>query len=255
MSATSATSAALPPSRGRRVRATLSVGLVLALAGLMFTASARLARGDEARHPENLAQLVESESDRVARLSAKVDALSDEIAVLSAEQGSPASADPNLSETTSVAVGTVPVTGPGITVSLDDAPPDGVYPSEVRPDDLVVHQQDVQAVINALWAGGAEAMTLQGQRVTAMSAFRCAGNILTLHGRVFSPPYVVQVVGDPTELRAALDRSPAISTYKSVAAVVDLGWKVEESSYLELPRYEGAIELEYARVGDETEAG
>ena len=81
-----------------------------------------------------------------------------------------------------------------MTVALDDAPPQARsrplppgIPSPT-PDDLVVHQQDIQGVVNALWAGGAEAMTLMGQRVIATTAVRCVGNTLLLHGAVYSPP-------------------------------------------------------------------
>ena len=54
------------------------------------------------------------------------------------------------------------------------------------------------------WAGGAEAMALQDQRVTATTAFRCVGNVLSLGGRVYSPPYEVRAIGDPRRLRVAL---------------------------------------------------
>lgn len=250
MSSSTEPSAAGPgpaPSRARRVRSAVSVALVLALAGLMFTANARLSRGEESRHPENLAQLVDKESDRVADLAAQVDALTREVAGLSDTEESPVGVDPDLASRTALAAGTVPVRGSGLSVSLDDAPPEGSYSPRIRPDDLVVHQQDIQAVVNALWAGGAEAMTLQGQRVTATSAFRCAGNILLLHGRVYSPPYVVEAVGDPDALRDALERSPGVQVYQEYVEAVNLGWAVEDHENLELPSYEGGLELRYAR--------
>ncbi|MFC8922825.1 DUF881 domain-containing protein [Cellulosimicrobium sp. NPDC057127] len=234
-------------SRARRVRASLSVAFVLVLAGLLFTANARLAQGEESRHPQDLAQLVDRESERNAELASQVDALDDEIARLSAPDPAAPGVDEDLERRAAVAAGTVAVSGPGVSVMLDDAPQDATYPASIRPDDLVVHQQDIQAVVNALWAGGAEAMTLQGQRVTATSAFRCAGNILLLHGRVYSPPYVVEAVGDPDRLQAALDRSERIDIYQQYVDAVNLGWGVEEHDQIEMPRYEGSLELDYAR--------
>ncbi len=62
----------------------------------------------------------------------------------------------------------------------------------MSPDDLVVHQQDVQAVVNALWAGGADAVQVMDQRLLSTSAVRCVGNTLLLNGRVYSPPYADQ---------------------------------------------------------------
>ena len=72
----------------------------------------------------------------------------------------------------------------------------GEVPAGADPDDYVIHQQDVQAVVNALWAGGAEAMMLQDQRVISTSAVRCVGNTLILQGRVYSPPYIITAIGD-----------------------------------------------------------
>ena len=179
-----------------RWRSWVSVGGVAVLAGLMFSASARLADGGGAdtRDPQDLAQLVDAEAERVTELTQRTSDLDREIEALSARAGTTVpTQDGDLVEREGVVSGSEPVSGTGLTVTLDDAPstsvgagPGGVEP---QPDDLVVHQQDLQHVINALWAGGAEAMTLQGERVTSTSAFRCSGNILLLHGKVFSPPY------------------------------------------------------------------
>ena len=79
--------------------------------------------------------------------------------------------------------GTQPVEGPAVVVELNDAKiPSDQLPEGIGVDDIVVHQQDVQAVVNALWAGGAEAMMLMDQRVISTSAVRCVGNTLILQG-------------------------------------------------------------------------
>jgi uncharacterized protein YlxW (UPF0749 family) len=228
----------------------LTVALVAAIAGLMFTASAQLAHGDDAvRRPADLPELVQSESDRVEKLTAKVDALQAQIDQLSGESSSGAPHESaKLARREEVAVGAVPVTGPGLRVSLDDAPSSSLSIPGVSADDVVVHQQDLQAVINALWAGGAEAMTLQGERVTASSAFRCAGSILLLHGKVFSPPYVVEAVGDPTAMRAALNSANDVGAYLSWVDRVGLGWSVETPQKLTMPAYSGSTDLRYATL-------
>ena len=142
----------------------------------------------------------------------------------------------------------MPVTGPGVTVRLDDAPPD-TRREDAEADILVVHQQDLQAVMNALWAGGAEAMMLMDQRVISTSAFQCVGNVLKLHGRVYSPPYVVRAIGNPDDLRKGLNASPAVQLYLRDAAEVGLGWSVTDADEpLELPAYSGATELSSATV-------
>jgi len=239
----------------RAARGTLSVALVLALSSAMFAANARLAHGSEQRHPQDLADLARVEEDRVSRLQSQVGALRTEVDRLTQEQGrlnglQLGSPGPS----SDLAAGTTAVTGPGITVRLTDAPASAPHPSSVRPDDLVVHQQDLQAVINALWAGGAEAMSLMDQRVISTSAFQCIGNVLSLHGRRYSPPYVVRVIGDPQKLRAALAASPAIQIYLEYVAAVGLGWQVTTAQDpLTLPAYEGLNDLSYAHVPDGTE--
>jgi uncharacterized protein YlxW (UPF0749 family) len=243
--------AAVPStSRGRRVRSGVTVLLVLALSGLMFTASARLARDQDGRHPQNLTDLVQNEERRVESMTGQVVDLEAEVTALAQDLAPAELTPPEVVVNTGIVAGSVPVTGPGLSVTLDDAPPTQQSRS-ANVDDLVVHQQDLQDVINALWAGGAEAMTLQGQRVTPTTAFRCVGNVLNLHGRVFSPPYVVSVVGDTAALQASLDRSPAIAIYQEYVDAYGLGWKVEKSSSMDIPAFEGATDLRYARVPDE----
>jgi uncharacterized protein YlxW (UPF0749 family) len=150
------------------------------------------------------------------------------------------------------ASGAWPVSGEGLQVALEDAPTSSLDIEGVTADDLVVHQQDLQHVINALWAGGAEAMTLQGERVTSTSAFRCSGNILLLHGKVFSPPYVVEAIGDPTRLQAALDASSGVAVYRQYVDWVGIGYDVESRSEIEMPA-SGTRDLQYATVPEGTD--
>ncbi|QGQ17958.1 DUF881 domain-containing protein [Cellulomonas sp. JZ18] len=246
----------LAPAVARRRRArrgAAAVGAVLALSGLLFTVSARTADAGPERHAQDLGELSRQQAENVERMSAEVDALRADVERLAAEQnalsgyGVPTPAPAHL-----VAGGSVPVVGPGLTVVLDDAPAD-VQNGSVNGDVLVVHQQDLQAVMNALWAGGAEAMALMDQRVISTSAFWCVGNVLRLHGRVYSPPYVVRAIGDPDELRAGLDDSPAVRGYQRHSVEVGLGWEVSEQDRLELPAYSGATELASARVPADVE--
>ncbi|GAA2721139.1 DUF881 domain-containing protein [Cellulomonas aerilata] len=238
-------------ARRHALRGTVSVGLVLALAGLMFTANARLASSAQERHPQNLGELAEAESSRVGTLAARVEELRANVEDLTQEQTDAIDVgDPEAAVLTALAAGRAAVTGPGLTVQLTDAPADGPHREDYPPDYFVVHQQDLQAVINALWAGGAEAMALQDQRVTATTAFRCVGNVLSLGGRVYSPPYVVRAVGDPDALRSALTASPDIQGYLDWVDAVGLGWSTTSETALRLPAAETGGELTHARVPD-----
>jgi uncharacterized protein YlxW (UPF0749 family) len=89
-------------------------------------------------------------------------------------------------------------------------------------------------------------MTLQGQRVVSTSAVRCVGNTLLLQGVVYSPPYVVSAIGDPTRLRAALDAAPDIVIYKQYVDAYKLGYLVKSQSQVAMPAYTGAVTLQHA---------
>src|SRR5690606_22091959 len=135
-------------------------------------------------------------------------------------------------------VGTTAVEGPAVQVVLDDAG----YTLETLPegytvDDVVVHQQDVQAVINALWAGGAEAMMVQDQRIISSSAVRCVGNTLYLQGRVYSPPYTITAIGDPGVLMRSLQDDPTVTNYRAWADILGLGYEVSDLGETELPAF------------------
>ncbi len=142
------------------------------------------------------------------------------------------------------------VHGPAITVVLSDAPKDeinrAVEKGEVPDDQLVVHQQDIQAVVNALWSGGAEAMTLQKQRVISTTGIKCVGNTVVLHGVPYAPPYEITAIGDLNALQTALDSSDYIAGYMTYVVTYHLGYEVSTDDDVELPAYTGSSDLRYA---------
>lgn len=236
------------PRKRRSWRAATLSALVLALSGLLLTTSAHLARtSGTARHPENVLQLVHQRSRGVAALTDQVTELSNEVQRLTGEQV--AQDDSPTEDQTAVllATGALPVTGPGIEVTLSDAQTDQIPPGAVA-DDLVVHQQDIQAVMNALWLGGAEAMTIQGRRVTSTSAVRCVGNVLYLQGQIYSPPYQIAAIGDPGHLRSAIDTDQRILNYLEYVAAYGLGWDVVAQDRISMPASEGVARPKYAEV-------
>ena len=145
--------------------------------------------------------------------------------------------------------GAAPLRGPGLRVSLDDAPalkPGQTRPSWLTPDDLVVHQQDLQAVVNAFWRGGADAVQVMDQRIVSTSAVRCVGNTLILQGRVYSPPFLVSAIGDPAKLRAALAVEPGVQLFKEYVKQAGLRWSMDDVKRLTVPAFAGALQLTYA---------
>jgi uncharacterized protein YlxW (UPF0749 family) len=229
------------------------VPLIAALAGLLLTTSARTAAGTtlrDDRRPE-LARLidqrraqVQDETSKAAALRAEIDATAKSQAGsdgrIAAQQARATDAKPD--------AGFTAVHGPGLRVVLDDAPrrPDGSLPTGARPDDVVVHQQDVQSVVNALWAGGAEAMVIMDIRVISTSAVRCVGNTLLLHGRVYSPPFVINAIGDRDRMQSALDADGGVRAFRQAASMFGLAYRVGRQADIVAPAFVGSGTLDYA---------
>ena len=237
-----------------RRRWRLAVPLVFVLAGVLFATSAGASRGRDLRSdPGNLADLIRAEERRLTDATARIEGLRTDIQ--EATDGAARSDDrigkvSEQADALAFAAGVGPVSGPGLTVTLADAPrqADRLLPEGASPDDLVVHQQDVQAVVNALWAGGAEALQIMDQRVISTSAVRCVGNTLILQGRVYSPPYVVRAIGDPDRLTLALDSSVNVQLYRFYVEEYGLVYRTKEHSNLRLPGFEGSLDLLYAKA-------
>jgi uncharacterized protein YlxW (UPF0749 family) len=230
--------------------------VVLIVAGMLFTLSAATAKGTDLRddrRPEltNLIserkQEIATSRDRAGRLRAEVDAQQQR----QADADGPVDEQRRRGDGEQAAAGLTAVHGPGVVVVLNDAPrrPDGSRPAGATPDDLVVHQQDVQAVVNALWAGGAEAMTLMGVRVIAMSAVRCVGNTLLLDGQVYSPPFEIAAIGDQTRLDRSLDDAEGVRLFKEAADNFGLGYQVRLEADVQARAYDGSTTLRSARAG------
>ena len=250
------------PSEGRRARLTrvarrpwpwLAIGS-FALAGGLFVTSWLDAQGGDLRAASvtDLSTLVRGQRADTDALQSRVAALNTEVNTLS--RGINDRTVNRLQSQIGVLrgpSGLSPVSGPGVTVTLQDAPQDvqdrAIQDGEPPPDTLVVHQQDIQAVVNALWLGGATAITIMDQRIISTTGIKCAGPTVILHGVPFSPPYRIKAVGDPASLLAALDGSDYIDAYRTVADTYGLGYDVTSSTNLDLPGYEGTLELRYAK--------
>ena len=225
-----------------------------AAAGALFAASAGAANGGDLRGTRgDLGDLIRAEQQRADDLTRSVERLRADVAAATDRAGKTdrrVAAELRRSRGLALAAGTSPVVGPSVTVTLSDAPrsADRVLPEGTSPDDVVVHQQDVQAVVNALWAGGAEAMQVMDQRIIATSAVRCVGNTLILQGRVYSPPYEITAIGDPERLMAALDASPGVSLYRYYVDTFGLVYETRAATNTRLPAYDGSLDLLHARV-------
>ncbi|MDD9207205.1 DUF881 domain-containing protein [Georgenia sp. 10Sc9-8] len=224
-------------------------------AGLLFATNASVFSSGQQRNPQNLVELAQAETERLDQQEETNARLREEVETLLASR--PAVAEGEVDDQVLHSIGRDAVRGPGVEVQMWDAPePTDAGGTDLHPDDLVVHQQDLEAVMNALWAGGAEAMTIQDQRITSTSGVRCVGNTLFLHGRTYSPPYVVRAIGDVQQLEDSLERSPGVQIYQQYVDAVGLGWSMTQLNDMVMPPYTGSTGLQHAEViGDGTGPG
>jgi uncharacterized protein YlxW (UPF0749 family) len=231
------------------------VPVIAGAAGLLLTTTALTAGGTDLRSSRNLHadQVIQRQQRTVADLSRQAAGLRAEISAataLAAVSDRRVRAARTAADRLASAAGLTAVSGPGLSVYLDDVPRDEQkrdLAAGAQPDDLVIHQQDVQGVVNALWTGGAEAMTVMGQRVVATTAVRCVGNTLLLHGRVYSPPFVVRAIGDTTQLRRALAADPSVQVFQQYVAAYGLRYRTV-AGHQRLPAYDGPLELSHVRA-------
>lgn len=149
--------------------------------------------------------------------------------------------------------GLVEVVGPGVMVSLQDSSAANVTGDEA---DYLIHDNDLLSVLNELRDAGAEAISLNGERITATTEIRCAGSVVIVNGRRYTSPFVFNAIGDPNTLYSAL-------TMRNGVVDVLGQWKIEvkvtPSEMLTVPAYNGVIDFQYAKPStaqsEDTEGG
>jgi uncharacterized protein YlxW (UPF0749 family) len=228
------------------------VPLVCLLAGLLLAATHGVSGGAEIRRSDapRLVDLVREAQSSVDRLRAERDQLANKIDSMHGRSPDAAlAAMLRRSAELAAEAGLDPVHGPGLVVTLQDAQRDanGRFPRDASPDDLVVHQQDIQAVLNALWSAGAEAIQMQDQRIIATSVPRCVGNTLLLNGRTYSPPYTITAIGDAAAMQAALAAAPLVTLYKQYVVRFGLGYREEVKPDVQIVGHSEPVRTHFAQ--------
>ncbi|MYW16652.1 DUF881 domain-containing protein [Streptomyces sp. SID486] len=197
-----------------RAKLGLAAGLLLA-AGVVTVgaAQARVAAPVVAKERQELIDRIDSETADADELESTVDELRDDVSARqrAALKSSGGSADADLAGLLS---GATAVHGPGVKLVVNDAKEagsggDGTNPRETSDfsDTGRVRDRDMQRVVNGLWASGAEAVSVNGQRLTALSAIRAAGDAILVDNRPLVPPYTVLAVGDGDRLSTTFRNS------------------------------------------------
>jgi uncharacterized protein YlxW (UPF0749 family) len=199
------------PSWLRRTRGQLLVALTLLLAGLLaavtYSEAAAGAQGREQAR-QALRDDIADESDTTDDLVAQLEQLTADVTRTRQEAlAASAVGQRALDRLTAaeMAAAVVAVSGPGLQVTMDNAPPaaesDPVGGSEQVAEAGIVQDKDLQLAVNGLWASGAEAVSINGQRIGATTAIRQAGKAILVDLRPVATPYVISAIGDPDDLK------------------------------------------------------
>ncbi len=231
--------------------AVLVVGLVLGVA----YADTRATAPSSERTRQALLADVERESGRGDELRSQLENLQNEVSValdeelVATEEGRRASEQVRRLE---AAAGVVPVSGPGLTVTVSDAAAeeavDPVTGDTIQavPEAGLVLDIDLQAIVNALWAAGAEAVAVNGQRLAPATSIRTAGEAILVDFRPVASPYVIEAIGNPNQLAVRFAGSGTAARYEAYGQLYGIGFERTGSDELQLVAAQ-SVELRYAR--------
>jgi uncharacterized protein YlxW (UPF0749 family) len=231
-----------------RVRSShLAIALVCVVLGFMLSMQVKVKRQVALRdvagyqRAQDLAeQLAGAEQER-AELMKQVDELRTQLRSASGSQTARADLVKHL-ELAQLHAGLVPVRGPGVVVVLDDSKRP-VQPGE-NPNNFIIHDEDILRVINELTAGGAEALSVNDQRIIGRTEIRCVGPTVTINGVRTAPPVVIKAIGNPQILESTLTaRGGAVEGLKMWGLQVT----VKRDQDLLIPAFKGSLKLDFAR--------
>ena len=231
------------------VRRWLGTGLALGLVGVLLAAAAvqaNAAKPAVVQQRLDLIARIQTQTKRYDAAQTALAALQTQVDRLKADAlgsgGTGAGLDTQL-RSLSVASAQVAVTGPGLRLTMDDAATPG--PGAAGDPALGrVLDRDLQMAVNGLWAAGAEAVSINGQRLSALSAIRSAGDAILVDYRPLTRPYVVLAVGDPQTIQADFAAGPAGRGLRTLQETYGVQYAVDGADMLTLPA--AAVDLRYA---------
>lgn len=141
-------------------------------------------------------------------------------------------------------IGMTEVTGPGVIITLSDSKKD--TSTALNVSDLLVHDADVLSVINELKNAGAEAISINDQRLVPTTSIVCGGNIIEINGEKVGAPFEIKAIGLPEQL-AALSRPGG---YLEILKTATVGVELKKSNSITIPKYTGVINYKYAQNSD-----
>ena len=235
----------------RRNKGEFAVVIVCIIVGYLLAAQLRTvqltgaADATNASRLETLQELYNEQSKQNDALEDQVSQLQSELALYREQAASGDEGGQALRqelEQMEIAAGRTDVEGPGVAVILEDSLQSNVTGDEA---DYLIHDNDLLSVVNELRSAGAEAISLNGERLLASSEIRCTGAVVTVNGRRYAAPYVIFAIGDKETLYSALTmRNGVVDVLSQWGITV----KVTMNDLLLIPKYSGSVEYHYAHT-------
>lgn len=144
------------------------------------------------------------------------------------------------------AAGLTEVEGPGVVINVSDAEN---VPRFASPDDYIVHDYDLRILLNALYASGAEAVSINGERISYVTAIRCVGPTIIINARRISSPFEIKAIGDPESLVKGLYlEGSSNELITKTFPMYGISFKIEKSDKVKIPSFRSSISLSYTKV-------
>jgi uncharacterized protein YlxW (UPF0749 family) len=223
--------------------AKVSIAIVALILGIMLAIQFKTTASNNVQVParvEDVAQQLNSVTQERDALAEEVVSLREKLSNVRKNDQAMADLQEELHKT-SMAAGTMAVEGPGIILTVNDIPRN-IQAGE-DPNDAIVHDSDLFTLVNDLKASGAEAISINDQRITAMSEIRCASTLILINTRRVGPPFVIKATGNPDMLESGMNITGGwLSIMKQWGYQINL----KKSEKVQIPAYNGPIRFEYS---------
>jgi uncharacterized protein YlxW (UPF0749 family) len=223
--------------------------LIAALAvGMLLSFQWPSAQGSSAPAPDQAGQAIRLLELEQAELKAQVSRLRDTLNVRQAQAAGGKNLLEDLQKELAIQrarAGLIAVRGPGIRVTLTDSTRDLAG----RSDDLLVHDFDLRDVVSLLWLAGAEAISVNGERVVLSTSVYCVGSTILVNDTRLGPPYTILAIGDPDRLGDYLRNSGYLRDLKERVDRFGVGLTFAPSEFVTIPAYKGSIVQQFVEPG------
>lgn len=234
--------------------ALIAAGLLLGLALVIRWQEAPTAPTDVSGARERAAQAVEQLEREQEELKNTIAGLRDELATVQRQASQNTDLLTRIStelERERAAAGLVALQGPGVVVQLDDSNK-AASASGTAAEDYLIHEFDLRDVVSLLWAGGAEAIAVNDERLVHTTSIYCVGSTVMVNDTRLSPPYVVRAIGERGRLEPLLENPAFLSDLRRRGKAYGVQFKVTWANQVDIPAYSGTLRVRAVHTGEVT---